>query len=438
MAISFKRNLAGAFNRPNNNIAYVDGLRALSCLGILLYHSFFLLHMFVNETEFNQFVKDTPLYLSWVWGMDKGVDVFFVISGFLIGRMLFKEHQQTGSINLKSFYWRRLLRLTPVYLFAIVIFFLLAGPQYSRTLWANALYINNFLPLESMSMPWTWSLAVEEQFYILMPLLLLTLVLPFRHGLLLLVGLLMLSFVIITMIIMQDKILWQQPYHAIFTSKKNIVHYFDTLYVNLHTRFGTLVSGVILAYLTVHHPLLLDRLVKHNVVATVLTVILVTLAGMGVLLNGNKHWLGDSLTLSRLMLILDRNLLGIAICWLILMCSAPGWLGRLLRHVLGSRFWYPFAQLSYSMYLFHYMLAVPLLWAAIQLMKDVYGEALVFQHHWFLAIFIVLLALTLPISLLAYALVEKPFMNRRGPAVADAGKSVPLPSVSQVQSTTTL
>ena len=157
----------------------------------------------------------------------------------------------------------------------------------------------------------------------------------------------------------------------------------------------------------------------------------VAMAAMGVLLNGNKHWLGDSLTLSRLMLILDRNLLGIAICWLILMCTAPGWLGQLLNHVLGSKFWYPLAQLSYSMYLLHYMLAIPLLWAAIQLMKNVYGEALVFQHHWFMAIFFVLLALTLPISLLAYALVEKPFMNRRGPAVAEAGKTVNLPSASQ-------
>ena len=430
-ATGFKRNVASAFARPNNNIAHIDGLRALSCIGILLYHSFFLLHMFVPEETFTQFVYDTPLYLSWIWGLDKTVDVFFVISGFLIGRMLFKEHQQTGRIDLKKFYWRRYLRLTPVYLFAILVFFLLAGPKFSQTIWANVLYINNFLPLERMSMPWTWTLAVEEQFYIVLPLLLTTIILPSRHRLLLLGGLFTASFIILTATILNDELFWHQPYQTIFANRDNIFHYFDTLYVNLHTRFGTLISGVFLAYLSVHHKAALERITHHTGLATLLTIIFFLLALAGVLVNGNKHWLGDSVVLSRLMLILDRNVFGIAVCWVILMCSAPGWLGNAMNRILGAPLWYPFAQLSYSMYLFHYMLAMILMWLATQWLKQQYGAELIYQHHWFLWIFLALLAVTLPISLLAYALVEKPFMNRRAPAVAEAGDTASIPAVSR-------
>ena len=226
---SFKRNLSSVFVRPSNNIAYIDGLRALSCLGIMLYHSFFLLHLFVPEDTFTLFVEQTPLLLSWIWGLDKSVDVFFVISGFLIGRMLFREYNQTQRLDLKAFYWRRYLRLTPVYLFAMVVFYFLAGPDYSQTLWANVLYVNNFLPLESMSMPWTWTLAVEEQFYIVLPLLLSLLILPFRHALGVLLGLFLLSFIIIGLVASNDAQLWHQPYHRLFSGKDNIIHYFDTL-----------------------------------------------------------------------------------------------------------------------------------------------------------------------------------------------------------------
>jgi peptidoglycan/LPS O-acetylase OafA/YrhL len=86
-----KSNTRSAFIRPANNVEYIDGLRGLSCLAILLYHSFFLSSVYLPFDEFNQFVKSTPGYLTWIWGLDKSVDVFFTISGFLIGRLLFLE-----------------------------------------------------------------------------------------------------------------------------------------------------------------------------------------------------------------------------------------------------------------------------------------------------------------------------------------------------------
>lgn len=430
MLASLKANLWAAFKRPHNNIAHIDGLRALSCIGIMLYHSFFLLHMFVPEAAFNDFVSTTPFYLSWIWGLDKTVDVFFVISGFLIGRMLFKEHKKTGTLDLKSFYWRRYLRLTPVYLFAIGVFYLLAGPKFSQTLWANVLYINNFLSLEIMSMPWTWTLAVEEQFYLLFPILLITLILPFRHPLALLMGLFALSFLVITAVIYTDERFWNQPFHTTFTGKDNIIHYFDTLYVNLYTRFGTLICGAVLAYLSVYYTNAIQRLLNRTQLTTAITLLAAAIMVGGVFMNGNKYWLGESLPLARLQLIMDRNLFGIALCWIILMCTAPGWLGRLLNVFFSARIWYPFAQLSYSMYLFHYMLAIPLVLVAVKWAKQTYGPEVVFQHPWFLVVFVGLMLTTMPISLLTYALVERPFINMRKPAAAEAGTPAPVTATS--------
>ena len=418
---SFKRNLSSVFVRPSNNIAYIDGLRALSCLGIMLYHSFFLLHLFVPEDTFTLFVEQTPLLLSWIWGLDKSVDVFFVISGFLIGRMLFREYNQTQRLDLKAFYWRRYLRLTPVYLFAMVVFYFLAGPDYSQTLWANVLYVNNFLPLESMSMPWTWTLAVEEQFYIVLPLLLSLLILPFRHALGVLLGLFLLSFIIIGLVASNDAQLWHQPYHRLFSGKDNIIHYFDTLYVNLHTRFGTLICGVILAYLTVYRARWLQQVLSRRLLSTGLTVLALVVMISGVMLNGNKQWLGESLHLARLNLILDRNLFGMATCWMIVLCPAPGTTGKLVNRFFSARLWYPFAQLSYSMYLFHYMLAVPLVLMTVNILKHSPGPAPLMQHHWFLLMFVGLVLVTVPVSLLTYTLIERPFINLRKPAAAAAG-----------------
>jgi peptidoglycan/LPS O-acetylase OafA/YrhL len=384
----------------------------------MLYHSFFLAHLFVPEHAFDEFVKTTPIYLSWIWGLDKSVDVFFVISGFLIGKILFKEHQRSGTLNLRSFYWRRYLRLTPAYAFAMIVFYIAAGAEYSQTLWANILYVNNFLPLTQMSMPWTWTLAVEEQFYLLFPLLLLTIVLPSRYPLRILIALFVLSFLVIAAVIYQDELFWTQNFSAIFSGQANIIYYFDTLYVNLHTRFGTLLCGVILAYLTVHHFPTLQRLLAHKTLAALLTVIAIIIMVAGVLINGNKELLGDSLPLARALLILDRNLFGIAVCWIILMCSSQSTLGIVLCKLLSARIWYPFAQLSYSLYLFHYMLAIPIVGTLVSTLKANFGEQAPLDHHWFLIAFVLLLIVTTPISFLTYIAIERPFINLRKPNAA--------------------
>ena len=109
-----------------------------------------------------------------------GVDVFFVISGFLITTLLFKEWDDTGKVSLSNFYLRRSLRILPAYIFFLLFVFTLSHwgklPVDSRS-WPYLLtYTYNFKHhLGAESVGQVWSLCVEEHFYFLWPPLLIAL-----------------------------------------------------------------------------------------------------------------------------------------------------------------------------------------------------------------------------------------------------------------------
>lgn len=113
-----------------------------------------------------------------------GVDIFFVLSGFLITSLLASEVRATGTIRLKSFYWHRFLRLMPALLFmlagyALAAPFLWPGYEHWKDVLVSALYLSDYSKA-FWNLPnylgHTWSLSVEEHFYLLWPLLLIPLV----------------------------------------------------------------------------------------------------------------------------------------------------------------------------------------------------------------------------------------------------------------------
>jgi peptidoglycan/LPS O-acetylase OafA/YrhL len=110
-----------------------------------------------------------------------GVDVFFVLSGFLITVLLLEEHGMNGHISLRRFYVRRARRLVPalVVTMVMVVAMFAVFKAYQGRLWpgllAVAFYVGNWVeafghPLADGLLTPTWSLAIEEQFYILWPL----------------------------------------------------------------------------------------------------------------------------------------------------------------------------------------------------------------------------------------------------------------------------
>jgi peptidoglycan/LPS O-acetylase OafA/YrhL len=152
--------------RSRDRIEGLDGLRALAIVGVLVYH----------------------LDAAWLPGGFLGVDVFFVVSGFLITTLLVREHRRTGRIALSQFWVRRARRLLPALVLCVLTSVLIArvvsadllvdvGRQMAGALtfstnWieitAGSSYFDQTAPQLFMNF---WSLAVEEQFYLLWPLI---------------------------------------------------------------------------------------------------------------------------------------------------------------------------------------------------------------------------------------------------------------------------
>ncbi len=148
-------------------IKSLDGLRAISILMVICGHL-----SFAYGASFPQ----AAIYFSLM--QSTGVSLFFVISGFLINGFLIKEKKQSGSINLKLFYFKRMFRIFPPYYFylTVMIFILpfFEVNQLTKVEIASAFsYLWNYIySTENWFFGHSWSLAVEEQFYMTWPFLL--------------------------------------------------------------------------------------------------------------------------------------------------------------------------------------------------------------------------------------------------------------------------
>lgn len=157
-----------AAKRSIQYIPAIDGLRALAVIAVMFYH----------------------LGFSWIPGGFLGVDLFFVISGYVITRMLLDSIAQSGGLDLRGFYLARLRRLLPALLFMLTTTVIAVGiwaPDTIKRLLVDTPFaltgtINWWLVaneqdyFESIGRPpllqHTWSLAVEAQFYLIWPLIL--------------------------------------------------------------------------------------------------------------------------------------------------------------------------------------------------------------------------------------------------------------------------
>lgn len=104
-----------------------------------------------------------------------GVDFFFVLSGFLITTLLLREEGRNGSFSFAGFYWRRLLRIFPVYYLVVTASTLYFGlvkddPATLERAPMYYLFLSNFLIEQTTLLDPTWSLSVEEQYYLLWPI----------------------------------------------------------------------------------------------------------------------------------------------------------------------------------------------------------------------------------------------------------------------------
>ncbi len=147
-------------------IPSLNGLRALSILMVICGH--------INIWGLSHPVD---YKYSFFFNGELGVNIFFVISGFLITTLLIEEEKATGKISFKNFYARRTLRIFPAFYFLLVVYFVLQciGIIHLQTVsWITSITYTKYFPLPGSWDNYTrhfWSLSVEEHFYLFWPLI---------------------------------------------------------------------------------------------------------------------------------------------------------------------------------------------------------------------------------------------------------------------------
>jgi peptidoglycan/LPS O-acetylase OafA/YrhL len=204
-------------------------------------------------------------YSLWTKAGWIGVDLFFVLSGFLISGLLFQEYKTNGEIKILRFLLRRGLKIWPSYYLLLVVAMLiclLSQPTAFKTLKtqliSNVLVIQNYLPGSSyVILVHTWTLAVEEHFYLILPILLAFLIHsgkkgnPFRA-----IPLLSLAVAVVCLFF---RVFTLKPFHMAWAT---------------HMRIDGLFGGVALSYLRHFKPEWFNRLTGNY--ALVLTAILIS------------------------------------------------------------------------------------------------------------------------------------------------------------------
>ena len=333
----------------------IDGLRAVAILAVVLFHL-------------------NPSYLH---GGFIGVDIFFVISGFLITKIIIRE-LESNAFDLTQFYVRRIRRILPL-LFTVLAtslifacFILTADDMvwFAKTLQYSALQISNILfqqevgyfdpKFDSMPLLHTWSLAVEEQFYLILPITLVILFKFKRHQNLPYYTLLVLTLI---SLIASQYLLSNQPRVAFYS---------------LPSRFWELGIGGLLAFNKIQQP--------------------------SKLMNEALGVVGLFIIITSFIFMQDTNFPGIkalAPCFgaAIIIFSGQKYQTK-IHNLLSNKYLVFIGLISYSLYLWH--------WPIIAFYKYVTGDV-VFTYMTSILIF----SVSVILSYLSWKFIEVPFRKKK-------------------------
>ena len=340
----------------------IDGLRAIAVSAIILYHA-----------------QITILGHQPFKGGFIGVDIFFVISGYLITSIILKELWTTGSFSFYHFYERRVRRILPALLFVMLVslpfawMYLLPSSfiDFSKSILYSLGFSSNFYfhysgqqygAESGLLKPFlhTWSLSVEEQYYILFPVVLLIAFKFFRKYL---IHILIFGFVISLGL-------------AEWTSR----NYPSASFYFLHTRMWELIAGSILAYFEIT----LGHRSKRQTLNLILPTIGLLLIGYSIINFNNKMFHPSFYTLSPI----------IGVCLIIWFSHKD----ELITKILSTKLFVGIGLISYSLYLWHYPI-----FAFDRLIEFTQGSL----FNKLLLGLVILLT-----SIFSYFFIERPFRNK--------------------------
>ncbi|MDC1485854.1 acyltransferase, partial [Pelagibacteraceae bacterium] len=296
----------------------IDGLRAIAVSAVIFYHA--QLDIFDQKVFEGGFV---------------GVDIFFVISGYLITSLILKELITTGKFSFRYFYERRARRILPALIVVILAslpaawLFLVPGNfiEFTKSILYSLGFSSNFYfhysglqygTEDGLLKPLlhTWSLSVEEQYYILFPIILLFIFKFFRKYLL---GILLFGFLI-----------------SLLMAEWGSRNYPAATFYFLHTRMWELIAGSLLAYFEIFK----KKRTKNSFLNLIFPSVGIILIIHSIFFYNDKIFHPSLYTLS--------PVIGVS---LIIWYSKKE---ELITKILSSRIFVGIGLISYSMYLWHY------------------------------------------------------------------------------------
>jgi len=350
---------------------FLDVFRAIAICWVVLFHA-----------RVMRCGSPCPEFAAWGW---VGVDMFFVLSGYLITRQLLQDSLAEGRVNMGRFYAMRALRILPTY--AVVLTVYLTLPSLRETpriqpFWQFASFTENLLIDYSSDKAFShvWSLCVEEQFYLLMPLVMIFACSGRRR----LRAVLLITGLVIAGLLLRD---WSWHAYKAQGPEAPMYRYFEKVYYPGYNRMDGLLAGVGAACIHVFRPELWCRLVNAPFSLLV-----------SVLLLGTAAWWLFLERFSRMATLIGYPVLALACAALLLLCCA---LDRRVPRVRlpGVAL---LARLAYSIYLSHKLVLICI--------KTQLAPSL--QAHGFLLL-LAYVASTLLVGALLHQLVEKPFLRLR-------------------------
>ena len=343
------------------HLAALDGLRGVAVLTVMFFHA--------------------TLYRGpYPSGGFLGVDFFFVLSGFLITALLMQEWQGSGGVALGAFYARRALRLLPALFALIAVILLVPGVFYQsarpwRAAGLAALHTTNWVMAFGGNVGFldhTWSLTIEEQFYLLWPPLLVFL-LSRRVGRPVILA-------VVTIGILAPTWLRLELWHGLPSVKR--------LYYGLDTRFDALLIGCLVALIASWDLVPRSRRARRAIqlVAALSAVILaVCVATMEEESSLTYHGLGTLAAVACACVVLN-----------VLYCPT-----RLSRLLLENRPLVWVGRISYGLYLWHFPIFNGMLNPTRMAKLGITGPALLTVRF----------AVAFLVAALSFALIERPFLR---------------------------
>jgi peptidoglycan/LPS O-acetylase OafA/YrhL len=374
--------------RLDNRYPALHGLRVVAILSVIQYHVTWVISTF-PDVPLNQQFLDGSLSIFF------GMDCFFVLSGFLIGSILQRSLDTSGTQNIRRFYLRRIFRTFPSYWIVLTILALAfpLTPGQQQHLIYEYTYLTNFAPLgrQDIIMFWGWSLSLEEQFYLTVPLLFWLLTrLPSDRARIGFLAALTLSALFVRIAVYWDG----RP----FTD----LRLYDTLYFRTLTRYDAIVAGILLAIVEARYGDKIGRWLQAPLHRAVLGV--PALGCCWLLLR--PELFGDEYeqivhlftwgTVTSLMFLLVVPMV---------LHGTDGWIVRFLSLPM----WRSLATVGYGVYLVH----IPLIdHVAMPIVLYLHEREVSMALTWTLA-FTLVTALSFGVGYVLHVLVEKPALRVR-------------------------